>query len=285
MIRPKLLTVGEGGDAYIGEVLFEDPGEFTWTVPLTVRRLHACCIGAGCQATATNGYDGGGGGGLGWKNNIDVEPGEKLAITVGKAESNPFSINKQGSGIYRTDDNGNRVGSPIVLGGTARGREGGNYIGDGGGYGGRGDDQRGGGGFANTGGGGGAGGYRGNGGDASGSDLPSGAGQGGGGSGGTSGYDDWINGLNQKSTRGGGVGIMGQGAGGPAVDNPYPGGANAGIAGSGGDKWKYGAGGTGMQDENMPVEQVPENKRAGHGAVRIIWGIEYSYPDNAQLES
>ena len=47
MIRPKLLTVTGDGDLYIGEEEFPEAGTFTWDVPLSVRYIHVCAIGAG----------------------------------------------------------------------------------------------------------------------------------------------------------------------------------------------------------------------------------------------
>ena len=71
---------------------------------------------------------------------------------------------------------------------------------------------------------------------------------------------------------GGGVGIMGHGADGAPTGN---GGSNAparaGNPGSGGDGSSYGGGSAG------------ESLSGGHGAVRIIWGISFRYPDKATL--
>ena len=66
------------------------------------------------------------------------------------------------------------------------------------------------------------------------------------------------------------MGIKGRGADG----TPVSGYGKDGRPGSGGSGSKYG-GGTGNADWT----------KAGHGAVRIIWGIRFSYPDNADIEA
>ena len=69
---------------------------------------------------------------------------------------------------------------------------------------------------------------------------------------------------------GGGVGIKGRGATGAALPPITDGNARNGNPGSGGSGQTFGGGGS---------RDVP----AGGGAVRIIWGITYSYPDNADV--
>jgi len=290
VIRPKLITALGDPGIYIGEKEFTSgAGTFIFEVPQAVRRIHAVAVGGGAQGAGYNSnylydWDGGGGGGLGWKNNIEVEPGEKLAVTVGGVVGQ-YEGSGVGSGIRRTDDDGNPVGdwlvaglSPTSLNGYG---EGGGFIGDGGG--------RGGNGSANTtsngtvaakGSGGGAGGYRGDGGTA----ITNGGNMveviGGGGSGGHS--ANMVGAGTVSGARGGGVGIYGEGASG-AVPRPDPLNwdqeydATPGNPGSGGDKMNFGAGGAGNRDG----WDGNESTRAGAGAVRIIWGIKYSYPDNA----
>ena len=281
MIRSKLLTVS-GGDVglYIGEKEYTEPvDEVIFTVPLGIRRIHAVAVGGGGYRDGSNGGQGGGGGGLAWANNIEVEPGEKISVRVGSVASND-GFNKGGkSGLYRPelDDDGNPVldfrGDPIrnyiiaAYGGESKTGDGGKPewadtgIGDhGGGTGGDGvsaDPNKGGGG-------GGAAGYDGNGGIGAGQPPEAGSG---GGSGGTSGeYMDFTT----YGGTGGGVGIKGRGADG----TPVTGDAKDGRPGSGGSGSQYG-GGTGNADWT----------KASGGAVRIIWGIRFSYPDNADIEA
>lgn len=290
MIRPKLLTALGDSGVYIGEREYvTGNGTFYFTVPQAVRRIHACAVGAGAQG-AVNGiggdyeydWDGGGGGGLGWANNIEVEPGEVLCITVGRD-----------CGIKRTEeDNVTETGEWLVAGlypTRSRGYgEGGLFVGDGGGRGGNGSASTSVSGLVDgKGSGGGAGGYRGSGGPA----KTVGGGQtpfsGGGGSGGHSTHI--VQGSNVRSStgrRGGGVGIRGEGASGaPAIPDSYDWDDNytgkAGNPGSGGDKYEFGAGGAGEKNG----WDGDEDTRAGRGAVRIIWGNRFSYPDNADVEA
>jgi hypothetical protein len=280
LIRSKLLTVSGDTGLYIGEVEYTEPtDEVIFTVPLGIRRIHAVAVGGGGYRNGANGGQGGGGGGLAWANNIEVEPGEKISVRVGSVASNS-SFNKDGkSGLYRPelDEDGNPVldyrDDPIrhyiiaAYGGESTTGRGGEPewadtgIGDhGGGTGGDGtwaDPNQGGGG-------GGAAGYDGNGGRGSGGPPEAGSG---GGSGGTNGE---YMGFTTYGGTGGGVGIKGRGADG----TPVTGYGKDGRPGSGGSGSEYG-GGTGNADWT----------EASGGAVRIIWGIRFSYPDNADIEA
>lgn len=303
MIRPKLLTVSGDTDIYIGEKEYiTGGGTFTFKVPQTVTRIHVCCIGAGAQGAYDgnignlNEWAGGGAGGLGWANNIEVEPDEILKVQVGAIVDHYGNKDPRmgDSWIKRTNEAGEAIGDPIVAGNATPGnygsgyQYGGDFIGDGGGNGGNGSGYIVLGGYVGpNGSGGGAGGYTGDG--SGGTTLGPGApGQGGAGSGGASQTRSGIGGT--KGYRGGGTGIYGEGASGPAartdssewVDqgggyDDYPG--RAGNPGSGGDKGNFGAGGA------MPKDgwDGRADSKAGHGAVRIIWGNRFSYPDNADL--
>ena len=289
MIRPKLLTTGGDADIYIGEAEFTGVGTFTFKVPLSVTRIHACCIGGGAQGAAENGtqtedFVGGGGGGLAWRNNIEVTPGEELTVQVGgtvgkhgtnENDGNSF-INREGETLI----SGNSAGS--ILGDFKRG---GSFDGDGGGSGGWGSESTtyGDNLVKNKGSGGGAGGYTGAGGGGSvyGADN---AGRGGAGSGGVSANSSAQGTV--PGSRGGGTGIRGAGASGasprPQPVEEYSNHPQApGIPGSGGNKMEFGAGGAGERNG----WDGSENTQAGHGAVRIIWGNRFSYPDNADIDS
>lgn len=298
MIRPKLLTIGGDTEIYIGEAEYLTPGTYYFQVPLSMTRIHACCIGAGAQG-ATDGdgagsdeYSGGGGGGLGWKNNIEVAPGEELVIQVGAiVGKNEAPDDKGASWIKRTDDDGNPVGDVLVAGYSPVDQfdsysGGGKYFGDGGGNGGNGSYYLTVGGYVGPkGSGGGAGGYRGDGG--SGTTLgPNNPASGGGGSGGASRIYEGQ--ATTNGNRGGGTGIYGEGASGaPARTDKsewtgrgyeaYPG--KVGNPGSGGEGNQFGGGGAGNRDG----WNGNANEKAGHGAVRIIWGNRFSYPDNADV--
>ena len=301
VIRARLLTSsgGEGTPAYIGEKLYvTGPGVFEFVVPLGVRRIHACAVGAGGLLSGANDYDGTGGGSLAWANNIVVEPGEKIAVRTGEPTGGSFNADIAASGLYRIerDDEGEPVLNDddeptyikIMEAGGSIGIDGGErsfgdyeYGEGGGGNGGRGTSRTFG---ANTayGSGGGAGGYDGDGGN-EGSEAAAGSG---GGSGGTRFFKN--NGVivgMQNGAAGGGVGVRGRGANGPAPSPQLDGqAAKPGKAGSGGD---------GKKDPDTGALENEENfggggcnvTAGGHGAVRIIWGINYSYPDNADIEA
>lgn len=306
MIRPKLLTIGGNTDIYIGEAEYLTPGTYYFQVPLSMTRIHACCIGAGAQGAVdgdgvgSDEWSGGGGGGLGWKNNIEVEPGEWLAVQVGAVVGPTEAPDEDGpSWIKRTAEpeegqiHGEATGDPLVAGLSPADNfnnyaGGGGFIGDGGGNGGNGSFYITVGGYVGPkGSGGGAGGYTGGG--SSGTTLgPGSPGQGGGGSGGCSRVYQGQGTTN--GNRGGGTGIYGEGASGPAsrtdssewVDvgggyEAHPG--KVGNPGSGGEGNQFGAGGAGNKDG----WNGNANERAGHGAVRIIWGNQFRYPDNADI--
>jgi hypothetical protein len=280
----------------------------TWSIPYGVTRLNVCCVGAGAYGTfgnpqngRGNPYDdsaipggnlgaGGGGGGLGWKNNIVVDPYtvRTATITVG--------VSSQPSGgassfVYN--------GTTHVQGGGGSGTSGGGYIGTGGGNGGSGGaagsawfvlNTNGFGGnnyYGGGGGGGGAGGYGGNGGDGGACGFGGGAGSGnstysgyagtsgsggsgGGGGGGVSGESVNGNASSQNGARGGGVGVSGRGANGAGGDpcvRSYTtsfqySGPTVGGNGSGGG---YGYGGSG-------------NSAGGSGAVCVRYNWQGATP-------
>lgn len=73
-----------------GDILYDTPGTYSWTAPDGVTSVSAVCIGAGgagTRGTSPSDVDqlrrGGGGGGLGWKNNISVIPGQTYTVVVG----------------------------------------------------------------------------------------------------------------------------------------------------------------------------------------------------------
>jgi hypothetical protein len=254
----------------IGQVAYTVPGTYSWTAPASVRSVSVVAIGGGSSGKyggpTYNGLyaNGGGGGGLGWKNNITVVPGQSYAVVVGVA--GVASGQMYDRGIAGGDSY--FISASIVKGGGAPGAlngaqysPGGTYVGDGGGNGGQGGYENAD--FQNAGGGG-AGGYSGTGGTGGLSNGGSGsAGSGGGGGGGGAG-----------GRAGGGTGILGQGTdgtgGGPNVNG---GGGSGGFNGSAGTGGAYGGGGGG------------QNGPGGVGAVRIIWGSGRSFPSNFAVDS
>jgi len=270
-----------------GEALFTLPGTYEWIVPEGVLSVSAVTIGAGSASnvfiSAGDGW-GGAGGGLAWKNNISVSPGEIINVLVGEggkglaAASVTASMN---GGLSQFKDaatcqaTGGTLGASTSTGGT-------NTAGDGGGSGGDGVVDlaiAGNAGLSGSG----AGGYTGDGGDgvidAAGPSSGNAGTGGGGGSGGVSGFE--------MGGTGGGVGLYGEG------DNGAAGTADATDAGGGG-------GGSGGADGDDVVGNITGLNRNGaryggaagasdgtsfgvvgdgaDGAVRVIWGEDRFFP-------
>jgi hypothetical protein len=242
-----------------GQQAYTTAGTFSWVAPAGVTSVSIVTVGAGGV---------GAGGGLGWKNNITVIPGNSYSLRVGN--SAPYGTIAQSS--YFIDEATVRGG-----GGSGTQGAGGTYTGDGGGNGGNGGGRYSGGG---------AGGYTGNGGGNPNAWNTNGvAGSGGGGGSGASRNDActlyWGGG-------GGGVGILGlgsDGAGGVLSGNT----ANGGGGGSGGASGAAGTnantpgtgglyGGGGGLAYNGGTD-VFTTRLGGVGAVRIIWpGTSRSFP-------
>lgn len=276
--KPTLTTVGTGivmGEVR-GEAVFNTPGTYQWTAPMGVYSVCAVAVGAGAGGESLRG---GGGAGLGWKNNIPVTPGQTYTVQVGKGGIAPVGIlatnATDGSDSFFID-----IGTVAGLGGksdkNANKAVGGGFVGDGGGNGGKSTNGRGGGG---------AGGYNGPGGNG-GLDWPT-AGQGGSAGGGsvlnTTGTEE--NG-NHYPVAGGGVGIFGQGD--SATGGPVSIDASINI-----DQYRYGRAGSGGEDGRWTTDGWHTSSggkyggggghmgEGGDGAVRIVWGENISFPTNA----
>lgn len=295
MIRSKLLTAvgGDGGDIYIGEKEFNAPGFYYWDVPLSVTKIHVCCIGAGAynDYALTTTYNGAGGGGLVWANDIDVTPGAQLLIRVGDSETGAGDNRHSTIGVPKENDQDFDEIFIQAFGGSSFGPGGGYDLqgrSGGGGTGGAGSSAT----LVNGGteiwggAGGGAAGYSGNGGYAiqSSDGATTVAGQGGAAAGGASYYrplSGLSNGFKQGGS-GGGTGMKGTGASGSSAPVQAPEApAIRGNPGSGGTGADFGAGGACLY--NMSPSVAPDYATPGSGAVRIIWGIKYSYPNNADV--
>jgi hypothetical protein len=241
-------------------------GSFTFIVPTGITSVSVVCVGGG-GASGYASYNGGAGGGLRYKNNIAVTPGQSIAVTAS-------GINYYGSvgGISSFGTSGSDAFYFFAGGGETSGLTGGTgtTIGagaDGGGNGGNTVyDQMGGGG---------AGGYSGNGGS-SGTNGSGGGGSGGAGGGGA-GYSNGPYGaFAVYCGNGGGVGVLGAGASG---SGGYGSSATAneatknGTGGSGGTTaaalqataGQYGGGGGGS------YVQAANYGTGAPGAVRIIY--------------
>ncbi|MEE2953259.1 MAG: hypothetical protein VYD57_18700 [Pseudomonadota bacterium] len=256
-----------------GEAVFTSPGNHNFVVPTGVTSLSVVVIGGGRGA----GQFGGGGGALGWANDIAVTPGQIIPVTVapignatqygsmGDQSSSSFGdiVSCVAGGTYFT----NAQTNVEVPGGSRVG-------GDGGGNGGNGGDY----------GGGGAGGYDGPGGRGATANNSDGrwhgqAGSGGGGGGGAaaslsdytsgSGGGTGINGKGSSGTGGLGTSGIGNAQSGRGGSNGTDGTTSRGgrFGGGGGSKGYRSAGDKGGQGDQ--------------GAVRIIWGAGRSFPLNA----
>lgn len=251
-----------------GTAEFLTPGTFQWIVPENVYSVSVVCIGGGSGGIgstdlASTGYSGGGGG-LGYRNNIAVQPGEKYTVVVGAGGAGgtgPQSYGSAGGDSYFISPN-------LVKGGGATA----SYAGD------------------NTG----VGGYQGNGGQyvgsggsnggqgRSGNTLPSVANLTGGSAGG---YPTGVgNAGSMISIKNSSGTVIGGGWGGGGGVSPYGTsivGAAGGSANSsngkyyGGSGGLYGGGGGGIYNR---YDTCFGGDGAG-GCVRIAWGIKRFFPN------
>lgn len=275
----------------VGQAEYTTVGTYSWTAPAGVTSVCAVCVGAGGGPMANGGVaTAAGGGGLGWKNNIPVTPGQSYTVTVGAGGTRSFT------GTAPAGGNSWFVNASTVFGGgggggingiDSPGGAGGTFIGDGGGDGGAGGTSRNS--VIECGGGGGAGGYSGSGGKGGdGITQTATAGSGGGGGGGGGG------GNGDTGGSGGGVGIYGQGASGNAGASTVSDG-RGGFGGSSGsnatqastdstnatlygvnNKSTPGNFGGGASGSDIPT--IAEQGDGAGGAVRIIWGPGRSFP-------
>lgn len=244
--------------AAFGEQLFLTPGSFVFTVPPDVYEVHATGVGGGGGGSDAGG---GGGGGLRWKNNISVDPGQKIQVTVGAGGAFKVAGGSTSFGTHFTAYGG-QAGNGLT------GGAGGDGLGGSGGKGGRGGNGKL---FSTTyhgAGGGGAAGYDGDGGrggDVTGTDYNNTgergfAGTGGGASGGGcvgSGGPGW---------GGGGVGLYGKGASGAS-------GFLNGQAGSGGNNASYELNGPGGVCGGGAGGYNWGSSKGADGGLRVSWGV------------
>lgn len=250
-----------------GEAVYTTPGSYSFVCPPGINSVAVVCIGGGGgQGIAGSGSGSspratsGGGGGLGWRNNISVSPGSSYTVTVGsgggEASSGNASVFQNCSGF---GGSGSSPGQTNNVGGG--------YQGDGGGVGGTATQGN------SSISGGGAGGYSGNGGGVG--TTPSGGAAGcgkadgtlGSGAGGVGIFGIGATGINATSIDGAGTGGSG-GEDGQADDG----------SGGGGNGGNYG-GGAGHNDQGSSRVL----RSGGNGAVRIIWGPNRNFPNNAGI--
>ena len=261
--NPRVLGVPVSG----GQQEYTSPGTYTFTAPTGVTSVCVVCIGGGgggmyysySRAGLTYAMNGGSGGGLGWKNNIPVVPGNTYTAVVGAGGSQgAYSSGSSNGGSSYFISSSTVAGNGGGYGRYAQSRVGGTYVGDGGGNGG-GVVHQNSSGYGPCGGGG-AGGYSGNGGSTT--NRTSYAGSGGGGGGG-------YVGSNYTSNGGGGVGIYGEGSSG-ALNG---GGGSGGVSATSRAGGTFGGGGGGSS-----TRYYGYGGNGGGGAVRIIWGTGRAYP-------
>lgn len=254
-------TTSGGGslpNTVTGQQAYTSPGTYSWVCPAGVYTVSAVCVGSGGQA-ASPGF-GGGGGGLGWKNNISVTPGQSYTVFIDTGIGSTFYTSAIQANSYF-------ISSSTVQGNGALRVTGGGYVGDGGGIGGNGGATS----TAGYAGAGGAGGYTGTGGlgaigvNNTVSNVAGNAGTGGGGGGGSGGRGTgWPGGPS------GGVGILGQGTSGDGGANTAPALStigNGGFGGSGGSNGNTSTGAAGSYGGSVSAAY-----QTAAGAVRIIWG-------------
>lgn len=304
------------GEFISGEVVFDVPGTYTWTVPSGVSKISVVTVAGG---GAGQGYSAGAGGGaLAYANDISVTAGQSITVEVGYGGQNgpnpgssPWveqsggnsSVSTPGGYVARAGGGAGatRIGSPPPNDLNGTGGSGGTVLVGSGGAGGAGGNMPGrnvSAGAYSMAGGGGAGGYAGNGG--AGGDAGSGyansgsAGSGGAGGGGAGSVDPRPNYGDTKAGSGGGVGLYGQGPNGSGGPNAYttmpsnPPGSyfspddtlSGGGGGSGGTKGggRFSGDGAGLYGGGGKGAYVG----GGAGAVRIIWpGNTRTFPSTS----
>jgi hypothetical protein len=244
-----------------GEEVYTTPGTYSWTAPAGVTSVSVVAVGGGGNRPALGNPEaigGSGGGGLGWKNNISVIPGQQYTVVVGTGGQTSYFIDTNTvAGLAGSSGQQTSTDGVFVDGGA-----GGGYVGDGGGTGTTGGSSRF---YSNI-------------------TFSQTAGQGGG----AAGYPSGGGGKGRIGdgsastlfgTRGGGVGIYGQGDTGADATS-----STAARAGSGGDTTnpfstpstiQYGGGVAGAIRKSTSTVGAASG---GNGAVRIVWGSGRAFP-------
>ncbi len=261
----------------VGQQAFTTAGSYSWVAPAGVTSVSVVAVGSGSAPNGASSARASAGGGLGWKNNISVTPGNSYTVVVGQ-----FILGSSTDSYF--------CSTSVVKGGTATaGDSPGTYTGTGGGNGGSSGWTGGAGtGYAS----GGAGGYSGNGGNGgswfSGGASNGTAGSGGGGGGGGLAFATCAGA--RGGAGGGGVGLLGQGSSGAGGTSSYGSGSRSATGGGGGSGGCAGgtsssgnctasAGNGGVYGGGAGSSEGGSLRTAGGGAVRIIWpGNARSFP-------
>jgi hypothetical protein len=284
------VTITDTSPAPVGEQIYDTAGTYQWVCPAGVTKVSAVAIGPGGNGAqvyynqTTTKPISGGGGGLGWKNNIAVTPGQTYTVRVGTSGTldSYFISTSTVRGGY--GGNGSIYPTSAAVGGS--------YTGDGGGNGGSSPitTQN-----ANISGAGGAGGWNSSGGSggynlgAYGSTaalaVRSGTSSTNGGGGGSYGYfqyaPGYVNDYSGQGGRGGGNHLFGitsptyASAGGVH-------GSNIGAAGQSYPNTSSGVFGYGGFSAGYKYSYSAAQLAGGKGGVRIMWGEGRAFPYTAE---
>tara|TARA_Y100001970_G_scaffold125275_1_gene155025 strand:+ start:842 stop:1864 length:1023 start_codon:yes stop_codon:yes gene_type:complete len=162
-MQQMLLGAGGGPDVGTEAIITSGHSDYTWVsdtttwvCPAGVTSISVVCIGGGAMYGNYGTPHGGGGAGLGWKNNITVSPGTSYAVQVAAAiQTTNLAQNTNPSHTWFKD----AAGNILVEGQSGNAQTGGSWTGDGGGAGGAGGSTSSAWGSYSRGAGGGAGGY------------------------------------------------------------------------------------------------------------------------------
>jgi len=241
----------------VGSQSYTTAGTYSWVAPAGVTKVSVVAVGAGGSAPQSLTAYGASGGGLGYKNNYSVTPGNSYTVVVGASTAN----SNGGNSYFVSACSVVRGGGGYAVGSTTS-----SHVGDGGGNGGFGGAPW----ICNIqGSSGGAAGYSGNGGN--GAAFPGGSGisatAGSGGGGGGAGRQ---NGGSGRQGGAGGVGLFGQGCNGAAGTGTNVGCCSPNYYGKGGS---CGTNGTisagGLYGGGYSSSYC--SGKGGGGAVRIVW--------------
>jgi len=87
-------SAARAGDEVVGQWERTAAGSYSFVVPANVYEISGVVIGGGGAPRNNGAFEGGAGGGLHWRNNVPVTPGETLTVAVGVG--GPFGSSAQG---------------------------------------------------------------------------------------------------------------------------------------------------------------------------------------------
>jgi len=279
------VAITDTSPAPVGEIVYDTAGSYQWVCPAGVTKVSAVAIGPGGSGaqvyynqTSTRPISGAGGG-LGWKNNIAVTPGQTYTVRVGTSgtlDSFFISTSTVRGGYGK---NGSIYPSVAAAGGT--------YTGDGGGNGGSSPITfydatiSGAGGVGGWNSSGGSGGYY----NGTSTSIRSGLSSTNGGGGGASGYFSYAPGYSNdyggRGGKGGGNHLFGITSSPTSAGGVWAGSSSGGNNGASGGSYSSGVFGGGGFSAGYVYSYSAAQLAGGSGAVRIMWGEGRSFPYNA----